>query len=175
VRRAAILVAVFAALILVLGLNAPAWLAITGSVMALCCTGCGGLFLWAWRRKIAQWGQIPANEPCKECDGAGVVDKNRQPLKGWREDPRILSHALWAGGNNRTCRQCQGRGYYTPRKVRKEANKTPGPVTKLAQPYSPDDVELVFPEGPQGPQVIQPTEIFPPGFWKDDKKKRGQR
>jgi hypothetical protein len=123
---------------------------------------------------VRQWGVIPAAETCAECNGVGVLDKNKQPID-W-QDMRVRSHTLWARGNNRTCRQCQGRGYYTPRQARKAANKKPGPVTVLADMPTPDDVELVFPEGPGGPQVIQPTQVFPPEtWWKDGKKKRGKR
>lgn len=168
-KRAAIACAIFAALILTLGLSAPAWLAITGSVMALAGTGAGGFLYQARRHMVRQWGNIPAAETCEECKGVGVLDKNKQPID-W-QDMRVRSHTLWARGNNRTCRQCQGRGYYTPRVARKNANKKPGPVTVLGGESSPEDVELVFPEGPEGPQVIQPTKIFPPGWEKKGGKK----
>jgi hypothetical protein len=76
-KRAAIACAVFAALVLLLGLSAPPWLAITGSVMALCGVGCGGLLVQARRHMVRQWGVIPAAETCAECNGVGVLDKNK--------------------------------------------------------------------------------------------------
>lgn len=150
-KRAAVAMGVFAGLILLLALNAPPWLAISGSVMALAGVGAGGFMRWAWRARIVQWGKMPTPDKCENCQGWGVLKLDGSPFQ---QDPRTLAHVLWARGNRRTCRLCLGHGFY----ARRLPNRTPGPVVTL-QPADPPPDPLF----PDGPETIEPTQVFPPG------------
>lgn len=156
-KRAAVAVAVMAALILLLALKAPAWVTITGAAVALLGVGVGGSVRWIYRHgMVVQWGKIPLAQTCKRCGGWGVLDKNKQP---YHQDPRTMAHVMWAAGNRRSCPDCQGRGYFSPRRA---ASKMPGPTVHLVPADPPDG--LVYPDGPDGPPAIDPTRIIPPGW-----------
>jgi hypothetical protein len=77
------------------------------------------------RASLVQWGKIAAPDKCEKCAGWGVL---KMDGTAFEQDARTLAHVMWARGNRRTCRPCNGRGFYT-----KRSPVTPGPVTVLPE------------------------------------------
>jgi hypothetical protein len=85
---------------------------------------------WLYKHKtVTHWGKIPRWKKCRKCKGWGALDKDGEPFA---QDPRTLSHVMWAHGNSRTCRPCNGHGFKPDR-----TPVHPRPVTVLTKSDDP--------------------------------------
>lgn len=92
-------------MIFLLCLGALAVAFVAACVIAYCMYRASPGHRWA---AIAAWNAPDTPIVCADCNGLGVVDFGRRPIG---ESPGEIAHMVWAGGNNRTCSNCLGRGF----------------------------------------------------------------
>lgn len=144
-RTAAILAAAVIAILLVMNYPVQAALVLgavaAAGILAVAAARMVYVLLRPWGQRIVkrmclrQWSKMPEKNPCPDCGGLGIVDKNKRK---YLRSNASLAHIIFAAANSRNCRRCAGSGYVTPVVIATE-----------------------IPAGPPEPHVIPP----PPGGW----------
>lgn len=68
-------------------------------------------------RMVVTWprdGQVPRPVPCSNCDGTGVLDKNRNSFgvpANQTDKSRLWKLLLYSHGTSRICGACRGAGF----------------------------------------------------------------